>query len=77
MEILKCQHTLWRDGRNAGFFNTDIVFIDGLPYLVFAWQGNRPTLTVPLDPERLHPMNWPDVQYLYELPVNYPGPPTH
>lgn len=77
MKVFTCRHTLWRDGRNAGMFDSDMVFIDGNPHLVFSWIGDCPELIARLDPAHLSPLDWPTVQYLYGQTVDYPGPPTH
>lgn len=77
MKVFTCRHTLWRDGRNAGIFDPDLIFIDGIPHLVFEWRGPHPEIFLRLNPAHLSPLNWPNVQYLYGPTVDYPGPPTH
>lgn len=76
MEVHKCRHILLRAGQNVGHCVSDLVFLEGVPHIVIEWEdrpaGQHPAVTVKLDPEKLHPLNWPEVKYLYELPVEDP-----
>lgn len=76
MDVFKCRHMVMRAGRNVGHFNGDLVFIEGAPHIVIEWEdrpdGSHPAVTVPLDPAKLHPLNWPDVQYIYEAAIQDP-----
>ena len=70
----KVRHTIFANGRTLGHFNSDIIYIKDVPHAVLVWQKNQnneeyPVLSVPLDASKLHSLNWPDVKYLYELPI--------
>lgn len=69
LKVFRVRHTLMRAGRNAGIFDSDLVFMEGVPYIVMAWLGEDPTIRIALDPQRLHPLTWEEVDYSYELPV--------
>jgi hypothetical protein len=72
------RHLLMKDGKMYGHFETDMIFRDGTPLLVFEWtstpHGEAPSLSVELDPKFLHHLGWNPAKFLYEQPVEYPGP---
>jgi hypothetical protein len=72
----KTHHLLTRKGVTVGHFQTDTVFVDGVPHLIFEWavtpQGEIPAFSVRLDPKHLSELNWPNCKYLYSLPVEDP-----
>lgn len=74
----KVWHTLVRGGVTVGFVATDLAYIDGIPTLVFWWQGQSdlpaPDATVPLEAQYLHELNWPQAKFMYELPIDDPRP---
>ena len=74
IKMAKVRHTIFANGRTLGHFNSDIIYIKDVPYVVLVWERNQkneeyPVLSVALDASKLHPLNWTDVEYLYELPV--------
>jgi hypothetical protein len=75
--VHKVWHTLTRSGRTLGHFATDMIFIDGVPTLVFEWGGSPqevPKKTVQLDPRFLHRLEppWRQADHVYELAVEDP-----
>ena len=78
MAYEKTRHTLVRDGRNLGHFETDTIFIDSIPHLVLEWivfrdDTEKPAHPpIPLDPARHHVLGWKNCKYLYEFPVEDP-----
>ncbi|HFF3032674.1 TPA: hypothetical protein ACGCGJ_001188 [Stenotrophomonas maltophilia] len=74
MEVLITRCLVQRGGRMLGHCEADTVIIDGVPHVVFEWEGDEPAVTAPLDPSRWH--QFPDGQatHLYELPVVDPRP---
>ncbi len=65
------------DKVRAGDFQTDMIFIDQIPHLVFEWDASKcgmmPSVAVSLDPEYLHPVKgWEEVDYIYDLPIEDP-----
>lgn len=73
----KVRHTLIRNGKNIGHFNSDLIYIKDVPHIVLEWlvfpNGDEiPAVSVALDSSKLHPLDWTDVQYLYEFPVEWP-----
>ncbi len=59
--------------QNGKYFHcdTDLVFIKDTPHIVLKWLENPdgedvPSTVVALDSSKLKPLNFSDVQYLYE-----------
>lgn len=74
MEVFKCLHLLTRDLKTDQY-ETDLIFVDQKPYLVFEWTPDGdPTLMVEIDPRYLHKTN---DMYMYEAPVEFPGKKLH
>ncbi len=77
-EVFKVRHTMMRGGKNVGHFNSDLIFLDGVPTIVIEWEvrpdGDVPAVAVALDPQHLHKLNWKSADYLYEFPVVDPRP---
>lgn len=75
-KIYKVRHTLERDGKNVGHFESDLIFEGETPFIVIEWEDtpteSRPVIKVKLDPKYLHKLNWKNVDYLYEFPVKDP-----
>ena len=74
--VTKLRHPMRRGGTDLGYVNSDLVFLAGVPIVVFAWEqrsfGEFPAATVTLDPIYLHKIRWPEAEYLYELPIEDP-----
>jgi hypothetical protein len=74
--VTKVWHTMTRAGKNLGHFNSDLIFVDGVPTIVVEWlvqpDGDIPKVTIPLDPQFLRKLRWEDAEYLYEFPVEDP-----
>jgi hypothetical protein len=74
--LTKVRHRLIRDTTPTGYVNSDLIFLAGTPIVVLAWQkrphGDYPAVTVTLDPRYLQKINWPEAEYLYELPIQDP-----
>lgn len=70
----KVWHTLVANGVTLGFYATDLVYVDDVPTLVLEWTGNAPSpgATVPLDPQYLQQINWPQAKWMYEFPIDDP-----
>jgi hypothetical protein len=51
-----------RAGKHLGHFNSDLIFVSGIPMVVIEWksspQGDPPAIRVPLDPAYLHEIGW-------------------
>lgn len=67
-------HTLCSNGVTLGYFVTDLVYVGDVPTLVLEWTGDQPEpgATVPLDPQYLHEVNWPQAKWMYEFAVDDP-----
>jgi hypothetical protein len=54
----------------------DVIWVSKVPHVVIEWDvwpdGDRPGVTVPLDPQYFHELNWPQAKYLYEFPIEDP-----
>ena len=74
--VTRLRHPMRRGGTDLGYVNSDLVFLAGIPIVVFAWEqrsfGDFPAVTVTLDPVYLHKIRWPEAEYLYELPIEDP-----
>lgn len=75
--MAKVRHTIFGKGKTLGYFNSDLIFIKDIPHIVLLWTDypngkSEPAYTVAIDSAKLHPLNWPDVQFLYELPIELP-----
>lgn len=72
------RHILTRGEWTVGHFETDMIFVDGVPTLVFEWEttpdGESPVATAQLDPKYLHKFEFGSADYLYEFPVEDPRP---
>lgn len=55
---------------------SDLVWVAGVPTVVVQWavrpDGDLPSVTVPLDPQHLHKLNWPQAEYMYEFAIQDP-----
>ena len=71
-KVLKVYTLVQRGTRNAGHFVADLVFVDGVPMVVFEWEGEEPAVMAELDPSRLHELKTETYDYMYELPVDDP-----
>ena len=76
-KVYVVSHTLVSQGKSLGHYNTDMIYKDGIPQLVFEWRGAPDSETehylVPLDPAFLHPLpGWKGVDYMYERPITDP-----
>ena len=75
MEVTKVHCLVSRAGSIVGHFNADMVFISGVPHIVFEWEPQpdgteKPAHLVALDPALLHPLlGWGEVTHSYEGPV--------
>ena len=82
MAVTKCMCTVIRAGQNVGMFEADLMFINGIPNVVFEWEpqpngSEKPRHLVALDPARLHSLKgWGKVTHSYELPVADPRSPA-
>lgn len=78
MDVTKVRCLVSRVGSVVGHFNADMIFISGVPHVVFEWEGEadgseKPCHLVALDPKFLHPLpGWGEVTHLYELPIKDP-----
>jgi hypothetical protein len=74
--LTKVRHSMARGGRVAGYVNSDLIFLAGIPFVVLAWEqrphGDYPAVTVRLDPIYLHKIDWPEAEYLYEIRIEDP-----
>jgi T5orf172 domain len=74
--VTRLRHPMRRGGADLGYVNSDLVFLAGIPVVVFAWEqrslGEFPAVTATLDPVYLHKIRWPEAEYLYELPIEDP-----
>lgn len=77
-EVTSVRHLMIRAGKTIGHFNSDMIFVDGVPTIVIEWEvhpaGDVPVVTIPLSPEHLHHLGWSEAEYLYEFPVEDPRP---
>ena len=74
----KVRHTLVRDGKNLGHYNSDLVYIREIPHAVLEWLvlpdgAEQPSICVALDSSKLHSLPWQSAQFYYELPIVWPG----
>jgi hypothetical protein len=51
-QVSKVYHFMNNSGQN-GYYESDLIFIDGTPHIVIEWRGNEPDTTVALDPAEL------------------------
>ena len=78
MKYEKTHHVLIRQGETVGHVQTDTIFIDSVPHLVFEWDvypdgTEKPSHPpVALDPSKHHVIGWDNCKYMYELPVEDP-----
>ena len=76
--VTKVRHTMTRDGRHYAHFNSDLIFVSGVPTIVIEWDvfpdGDWPAVTVALDPQYLHRLGWAEAEYLYEFAIEDPRP---
>ena len=76
--VTKIRCLVSRAGLIAGHFDADMIFIGGVPHVVFEWEpqpdgSEKPVHVVALDPKQLHPLNgWGEITHLYESPVEDP-----
>jgi hypothetical protein len=50
--VSKVYHFMNHSGRH-GYYESDLIFIDGVPHIVIEWNGKEPDTTVALDPVEL------------------------
>jgi hypothetical protein len=50
--VSKVYHFMNHNGRH-GYYESDLIFIDGVPHIVIEWKGNEPDTTLELDPVEL------------------------
>lgn len=79
LEAQKMRCLIRRDGQVA-HYNCELVFIHGQPHAVLEWANypdgsSMPSVMVQLQNQFLHPLNWPDVQYMYEHEIEDPRGP--
>ena len=69
-------HCLIRRSGRTAHYNADLVFIGGVPTVVIDWieypDGDRPGVTVPLDPSLLHKIGWDEAEYMYQDTIDDP-----
>ncbi len=75
-KIYKVWHTLEKNGENIGHHITDLQFDGGVPYAVFEWlntyEGEVPSIRVPLDPKWLQTCSAKGYDYVYGRPIVWP-----
>ena len=69
--VEKCRHLGTTSGGKTGHYETDLVFLEDGPYLVFEWADlpsgeSVPSVSVPVDSERLAEINWTNCRYMLE-----------
>ena len=73
--VTKVRCLITRAGKTA-HYNADLIFVAGIPTIVFEWDerpdGNRPSVTVALDPQYFHPLGWKEAEYMYEVAIQDP-----
>ena len=78
--VTTVRHPMLSGGKVLGHFNSDLIFLAGVPIVVLVWEqrphGDYPAVTVTLDPAYLHKVNWPEANYLYELSIEDPRFPS-
>ena len=69
----RVRHIMACDGAPS-HCNSDLIFADGVPAIVIEWStdSDQPVVTVPLDPEFLHAIDWEDTSYVYDHPIEDP-----
>ena len=75
--VTSVRHLMTRRGsKRAAHYNSDLIVLDGIPTIVVEWtptpDGDVPTVTIQLDPRRLHKLGWKEAEYMYELCVEDP-----
>lgn len=79
-EVTQIRCLVERAGRMIGHFNADMIFISGVPHVVFEWERQpdgreSPSWAVALDPKYLHPLpGWGKITHCYEFPIVDPRP---
>jgi hypothetical protein len=80
-EIHHVYHFVTKAGQGVGYFISDLIFVKGLPIIVFEWGvapdgGTRPKWSVTLDPNHLHELvpPWPKADYTYDVAIPDPRP---
>jgi hypothetical protein len=76
--VTKVHHTM-NTAEGYAHFNSDLIFVGKIPTVVLEWEilpdGDHPGTTVPLDRNRLHKVDWPNAEYMYEDPIEHPRGP--
>lgn len=78
MEYEKTWHLFTSDGKEFWHAETDTIFINSIPHLVFEWEvhldgSEKPAHSpVRLEPSKHHILGWEGCKYMYELPVDDP-----
>ncbi len=75
--VTTVRHAMKRRGsKSYAHFISDLIFVGRIPMIVVEWSthwdGDRPKVTVPLDPKRLHTFGRKEAEYLYESSVEDP-----
>lgn len=75
LKVYKVQVLIRRSG-HTGLYVGDLIFRDGTPTVVIEWEdrpsGSTPSVVVALDPAYLHELDGPNVNYVYERPIEDP-----
>lgn len=76
-QVTKVRHLVTRSGQMLGHCNSDMVFIDGAPFVVLEWGDypdgeSVPLVTVQLDPKQLDRLDWDEAEYMYQSPIEDP-----
>jgi hypothetical protein len=71
--VARVRHIMTCDGAPS-HGNSDLIFTDGVPAIIIEWSadGDHPVVTIPLDPEFLHVIEWQDASYVYDHPIEDP-----
>jgi hypothetical protein len=80
--VSRVRHTFVRAGENAGYFISDLIFVQGIPMIVVEWleapEGEIPLETISLDRQHLRKIasleeeRFLQTEYFYELEVADP-----
>jgi hypothetical protein len=80
MQVTKIRTLVTRYGSVVGLFNMDMVFLSGVPHVVFEWSGEpgdeaEPTIVVALDPRFLERLPaGAEITHQYRVSVEDPRP---